>query len=73
MILRFACCIVWIVFTACSDTASIPVNLPLPEHGLQYDTPAMVWDEALPLGNGITGARLQESTAFGYSRSDTGN
>ena len=49
-------CIVWLVFAACSDTDSIPVNLPQPEHGLEYDTPATVWDEALPLGNGITGA-----------------
>jgi len=26
------------------------------EHGLRYDTPAMVWDEAMPLGNGLLGA-----------------
>ncbi|MEW6746751.1 MAG: glycoside hydrolase N-terminal domain-containing protein [Planctomycetota bacterium] len=32
------------------------VAQPLPEHGLHYDTPAMVWDEALPLGNGTLGA-----------------
>ena len=30
--------------------------IPRPEHGLHYDTPATVWDEALPLGNGILGA-----------------
>lgn len=36
--------------------ASIPVNLPRPEHGLNYKTPATVWDEALPLGNGMIGA-----------------
>jgi len=35
---------------------SIPVNLPGPEHGLVYETPAMVWDEAMPLGNGMLGA-----------------
>jgi len=28
----------------------------LPEHGLYYATPALVWDEALPLGNGLLGA-----------------
>jgi len=28
---------------------------PKPEHGLHYDTPAMVWDEAMPLGNGLLG------------------
>ena len=30
--------------------------LPFEEHGLQYDKPAMVWDEAMPLGNAILGA-----------------
>lgn len=34
---------------------AIEPNRPRPEHGLHYDTPAMVWDEALPLGNGILG------------------
>ncbi|MEJ2705526.1 MAG: glycoside hydrolase N-terminal domain-containing protein, partial [Sedimentisphaerales bacterium] len=29
---------------------------PLPEHGLHYDEPATVWDEAMPLGNGLLGA-----------------
>ena len=29
---------------------------PEPRHGLMYETPPMVWDEALPLGNGILGA-----------------
>jgi alpha-L-fucosidase 2 len=27
-----------------------------PEHGLRYTTPALVWDEAMPLGNGLLGA-----------------
>ena len=30
--------------------------LPRPEHGLDFDTPAMRWDEAMPLGNGLLGA-----------------
>lgn len=30
--------------------------LPLEKHAVRYDTPAMVWDEALPLGNGLLGA-----------------
>ena len=30
--------------------------LPQAEHGLHYTDPAMVWDEAMPLGNGILGA-----------------
>jgi alpha-L-fucosidase 2 len=29
---------------------------PQTEHGLHYTTPAMVWDEAMPLGNGLLGA-----------------
>ena len=29
---------------------------PEAEHGLNYKTPAMVWDEAMPLGNGLLGA-----------------
>ena len=29
---------------------------PRDEHGLHYEKPAMVWDEAMPLGNGLLGA-----------------
>ncbi len=29
---------------------------PLPTHNLRYQTPATVWDEALPLGNGMMGS-----------------
>jgi alpha-L-fucosidase 2 len=29
---------------------------PEAEHGLHYETPATVWDEAMPLGNGLLGA-----------------
>lgn len=35
---------------------TVKPNLPGPKDGLQYDSPAEVWDEALPLGNGIMGA-----------------
>lgn len=31
-------------------------GMPTAEHGLHYTTPAMTWDEAFPLGNGILGA-----------------
>lgn len=31
---------------------------PDTEHGLHFDTPVTVWDEALPLGNGMLGALL---------------
>ncbi len=36
--------------------APLENGLPRPEHGLQFNTPVTVWDEALPLGNGILGA-----------------
>lgn len=29
---------------------------PYPRHGLHYEEPATVWDEAMPLGNGLLGA-----------------
>ena len=29
---------------------------PSPDHGLHYEAPATVWDEAMPLGNGLLGA-----------------
>lgn len=29
---------------------------PQAKHGLYYETPATVWDEAMPLGNGLLGA-----------------
>lgn len=35
-----------------------PTAQPRPEHGLRYTEPAMRWDEALPLGNGLLGALL---------------
>jgi hypothetical protein len=35
---------------------AIEPNLPQPRHGLRFTTPATVWDEALPLGNGMLGA-----------------
>jgi alpha-L-fucosidase 2 len=33
---------------------------PRPEHGLHYQEPATVWDEAMPLGNGLLGALVWE-------------
>lgn len=35
---------------------NIAINRPKSEHGLHYDRPAMSWDEAFPLGNGLMGA-----------------
>jgi len=36
--------------------ADMPLSHPIPRHGLHYTLPADVWDEALPLGNGLLGA-----------------
>lgn len=44
-----------LIAAACAGE-QIAVNLPKQEHGLHFTTPATVWDEALPLGNGIMGA-----------------
>lgn len=46
------------LLTTPSAHAAPPLAPRLPEavHGLHYTTPAMVWDEALPLGNGCLGA-----------------
>jgi alpha-L-fucosidase 2 len=54
--LRILCLALLAVCVPRGGSESRPVNMPRPEHGLQYKTPAMVWDEALPLGNGIMGA-----------------
>ena len=42
-----------VVAMACSAPAGAQ---PRPDHGLQYAMPATVWDEAMPLGNGLLGA-----------------
>jgi len=36
--------------------AAFAYGQPEAKHGLHYKTPAMVWDEAMPLGNGLLGA-----------------
>ena len=43
-------------WAAMAAAQTIAVHLPTAEHGLSFDTPAKVWDEALPLGNGMLGA-----------------
>jgi alpha-L-fucosidase 2 len=40
------------------DSGGIAATLPEEKHGLRYTTPAAVWDEALPLGNGTMGALI---------------
>jgi alpha-L-fucosidase 2 len=43
----------FVILTAfCSSAEAQPRS----EHGLRYTTPALVWDEAMPLGNGLLGA-----------------
>ena len=36
--------------------AAVEINLPQTRHGLHFTNAVRVWDEALPLGNGILGA-----------------
>jgi alpha-L-fucosidase 2 len=40
----------------CLAITAFAYGQPETEHGLHYKTPAMVWDEAFPLGNGLLGA-----------------
>jgi alpha-L-fucosidase 2 len=42
-----------LVTTTCLGPAGAQ---PRPEHALRYTEPAMVWDEAMPLGDGLLGA-----------------
>ncbi len=39
-----------------ASTMAAELNLPQPKHGLWFTNAVRVWDEALPLGNGILGA-----------------
>ena len=43
------------VLFAVAVSALAQAPQPTAEQGLHYDKPAMVWDEALPLGNGLLG------------------
>lgn len=43
---------------ACCASEPAQSSLPQQQHGLYFETPAEVWDEALPLGNGIMGALI---------------
>jgi alpha-L-fucosidase 2 len=42
-----------IIIPACSFEV---FGKPMPEHGLHFERPSEVWDEAIPLGNGLLGA-----------------
>ncbi|MHC4691797.1 MAG: glycosyl hydrolase family 95 catalytic domain-containing protein [Planctomycetota bacterium] len=45
-----------LLLIGCLLSASNTLAQPLPEHGLHYERFATVWDEAMPLGNGLLGA-----------------
>ena len=45
-----------ILLTCLNLNCLAPGPFPGPEHELVYKNPALVWDEALPLGNGLLGA-----------------
>jgi alpha-L-fucosidase 2 len=49
-----AACLFALLAVSCA--AQVPLNYPRPDHGLHFTTPVRVWDEALPLGNGMLGA-----------------
>ncbi|MCP4642367.1 MAG: hypothetical protein GY851_18115 [bacterium] len=53
MLLSVALLGVWAVSGAAEAVDS---GGPLPEHNLRFETAVTVWDEALPLGNGLLGA-----------------
>jgi alpha-L-fucosidase 2 len=51
------CCLLALLFVLPADAAErIAANQPRDGHGLHFMSPVTVWDEALPLGNGIMGA-----------------
>jgi len=47
----------YVIFVLCVMISTGVVSAqPRSEHGLHYNEPATVWDEAMPLGNGLLGA-----------------
>jgi alpha-L-fucosidase 2 len=52
-----ACCLLSLLLAVPATAAEhVVANQPRDSHGLHFTTPVTVWDEALPLGNGIMGA-----------------
>ena len=51
-----ACLVASAMLLTCFNLNAFSGDLPGPEHNLVYQDPALVWDEALPLGNGLLGA-----------------
>lgn len=50
-------CMVWSgLFVLAEDAARLTPHWPEPRHGLSFTNPVTLWDEALPLGNGLLGA-----------------
>ncbi len=49
-------CLAFLVAAIVAVFCNLAGAVPRPEHGLRYTTPALVWDEAMPLGNGLLGA-----------------
>ena len=45
-----------VLWVGCALCGGLAVAGRQPEHGLHYADPALVWDEAMPLGNGLLGA-----------------
>jgi len=54
--LKISTLFILILFLACTPVSDSDLELVRPQYNLEYDTPAEIWDEALPLGNGLLGA-----------------
>lgn len=54
--LRSASITLLILCLSCFPSSETALDLIRPQHSLIHETPAEVWDEALPLGNGLLGA-----------------
>ncbi len=47
-----------IFFLVCTPAKKTEPELVRPQYSLEYETPAEVWDEAMPIGNGLLGALI---------------
>jgi alpha-L-fucosidase 2 len=56
MTIKAFCLFTLLATLPASAAGRIAANTPRDCHGLHFTTPVTVWDEALPLGNGIMGA-----------------
>jgi alpha-L-fucosidase 2 len=53
---RALCAARYILLGISTSASAMEIHFPEPKHGLHFTNAVQVWDEALPLGNGILGA-----------------